>query len=113
MLGRASGAPYTLMRLASMAPPEISVEIWDENLGPPEAKLSHLCANDLVGITSKTLAVESAERFAHRAHRAGVKTVVVGGTHATLMPEDVARWADVVVTGEALLLTPARPSASN
>jgi radical SAM superfamily enzyme YgiQ (UPF0313 family) len=103
-LGRASGAPYTLMRLASMAPPDIAVEIWDENLGPLDEKISQLCANDLVGITSKTLAVESAERFARLARRAGVKTVVVGGTHATLMPEDVARWADVVVTGEAYFI---------
>jgi radical SAM superfamily enzyme YgiQ (UPF0313 family) len=99
--GRAAGAPYTLMRLASMAPPEMPVEIWDENLGPLDGMLQQLGANDLVGITSKTLAIESAERFALLAHRAGVKTVVVGGTHATLVPEDVARWADVVVTGEA------------
>lgn len=99
--GRATGAPYTLMRLASMVPPAIPVEIWDENLGPLDAKLQQLGAHDLVGITSKTLAVESAERFARLAHRAGVRTVVAGGTHATLMPDDVARWADVVVTGEA------------
>jgi radical SAM superfamily enzyme YgiQ (UPF0313 family) len=105
-MGRATGAPYTLMRLASLVPPEIPVEIWDENLGPLDAKLQQLGANDLVGITSKTLAVESAERFAAAAHHAGVKTVVVGGAHATLMPEDVARWADIVVTGEAYFTWP-------
>jgi radical SAM superfamily enzyme YgiQ (UPF0313 family) len=99
--GRAAGAPYTLMRLASLVPPELPVEIWDENLGPLDSRIEQLGANDLVGITSKTLAVETAERFTNLAHRAGVKTVVVGGTHATLVPEDVARWADVVVTGEA------------
>jgi radical SAM superfamily enzyme YgiQ (UPF0313 family) len=32
--------------------------------------------------------------------------VVVGGAHATLMPEDVARWADSVVTGEAYYTWP-------
>ena len=99
--GRAAGAPYTLMRLASLVPPEMPVEIWDENLGPLDSKFEQLGATDLVGITSKTLAIETAERFTSIAHRAGVKTVVVGGTHATLVPEDVARWADVVVTGEA------------
>lgn len=99
--GRATGVPYTLMRLASLVPDEIPVEIWDENLGPLEGKLSQLTASDVVAITSKTLAVESAERFANLAHRSGVRLVVVGGTHATLMPEDVARWADVVVSGEA------------
>jgi radical SAM superfamily enzyme YgiQ (UPF0313 family) len=94
------------MRLASMAPPQIPVEIWDENLGPLDDKLRQLGGNDLVGITSKTLAVESAERFAQIAHSAGVKAVVVGGTHATLMPDDVAPWADVVVTGEAYFTWP-------
>jgi len=94
------------MRLASLVPSEIPVEIWDQNLGPLEEKLSQLGANDLVGLTSKTLAVESAERFAGLARRAGVKVVVSGGTHATLMPEDVARWAEVVVTGEAYFTWP-------
>lgn len=104
--GRATGAPYTLMRLASLVPPEIPVEIWDENLGPLDGRLGTLGPNDVVGITSKTLAVESAERFAGLAHQAGVKIVVSGGTHATLMPEDVTRWADVVVTGEAYFTWP-------
>ena len=99
--GRASGVPYTLMRLASLVPDEIPVEIWDENLAPVDHRLRQLGRHDLVGITSKTLAIESAERFARLAHQAGVQAVVVGGPHATLMPDDVARWADVVVTGEA------------
>ena len=101
ILGKATGVPYTLMRLASLVPEEIPVEIWDENTEPPDSKLRQLGPHDLVGITSKTLAIESAERFTHIAHQAGVQTVVVGGAHATLAPEDVARWADVVVTGEA------------
>ena len=105
-LGRAPGAPYTLMRLASLVPPEISVEIWDENLECLDPKLGALGPHDLVGITSKTLAIESAERMAALAHRAGVQVVVVGGAHATLAPEDVTRWADVVVTGEAYYTWP-------
>ena len=31
-LGKAPGSPYTLMRLASLVPAEIAIEIWDENL---------------------------------------------------------------------------------
>ena len=100
-MGRAAGASYTLMRLASLVPPEIPVEIWEENLGCLDGRLRQLGPQDLVGITSKTLAIESAERMAALAHQAGVQAVVVGGAHATLAPEDVARWADVVVTGEA------------
>lgn len=98
--GRASGSPYTLMRLASQVPASIPVEIWDENLGPLDGKVAQLGPHDLVGITSKTLAIETAERLAGLAHHAGVRTVVVGGAHATLLPDEVARWADVVVTAE-------------
>ena len=71
-LGKAPAAPYTLMRLASLVPDELEVEIWDENLGPLEEKISQLGPHDLVGITSKTLAIETAERFTHLAHKAGV-----------------------------------------
>ena len=106
IFGKATAAPYTLMRLASLVPPDIDVEIWDENWEYLDDKIRALGKHDLVGITSKTLAVETAERYAKIAHGAGVQTVVVGGAHATLMPEDVARWADVVVTGEAYYTWP-------
>ena len=106
IFGKATAAPYTLMRLASLVPPDIDVEIWDENWEYLDDKIRALGKHDLVGITSKTLAVETAERYAKIAHEAGVQTVVVGGAHATLMPEDVARWADVVVTGEAYYTWP-------
>ena len=101
IFGKATGSPYTLMRLASLVPEEIPVEIWDENWESLERKFQTLGPHDLVGITSKTLAVERAKEFAEMAHEAGVRVVVVGGVHATLMPEDVQPWADVVVTGEA------------
>ena len=105
-LGKAPAAPYTLMRLASLVPDDIAVEIWDENLEPLEEKISQLGPHDLVGITSKTLAIETAERYTHLAHQAGVQVVAVGGAHATLAPDDVARWADVVFTGEAYFTWP-------
>lgn len=101
IFGRAPAIPYTLMRLASLVPDDIDVEIWDENWEPLEKKLRTLGKHDLVGLTAKTLAIEDAERFAEIAHQAGVQAVVVGGNHATLMPEDVERWADVIVVGEA------------
>lgn len=104
--GRGPAAPYTLMRLASDVPDDIPVQIWDQNLDPIERKIRELGPHDLVGITSKTLSIETAEHFAGLAHAAGVRSVVVGGPHATLMPDDVARWADVVVTGEAYTTWP-------
>jgi hypothetical protein len=32
VFGKSPGSPYTLMRLASLVPAEIPVEIWDENV---------------------------------------------------------------------------------
>src|SRR6185503_14227888 len=106
IFGKATAVPYTLMRLASLVPADIDVEIWDENWEYLDDKIRTLGKHDLVGITSKTLAIETAERYARIAHEAGVQTVVVGGAHATLMPEDVTRWADVIVTGEAYYTWP-------
>lgn len=107
IFGKATGAPYTLMRLASLVPDELDVEVWDENLEPLDDRiLNELGPTDLVGITSKTLAIETAKRFTHLAHKAGVKYVAVGGAHATLSPEDVSGWADVIFTGEAYFTWP-------
>lgn len=96
--GKAAGSPYTLMRLASMVPNEIPVELWDENLGLPDYE--SLNANTLVGISSMTLTIDRAREIAQKARARGSK-VVVGGVHATLVPEDVATWSDSVVVGEA------------
>ncbi len=96
--GRAQGSPYTLMRLASLVPDSLPVEIWDEDLGP--IPLHQLGPHDLVGITSKTLSIERAKEIATAAQARG-STVVVGGTHATLIPQEVQQWADITVVGEA------------
>ena len=97
-LGKAPGSPYTLMRLASLVPDEIPVEIWDEDL--IDLPIDRLGPNDVVGITSKTLSIERARDIATAVRKRG-STVVVGGTHATLVPDEVTQWADITVAGEA------------
>jgi radical SAM superfamily enzyme YgiQ (UPF0313 family) len=97
LLGKAPSSPYTLMRLASLVPESIPVEIWDENLGGVD--YSRLDKADLVGITCKTVNAERVREIVATA-RPYCGAVVVGGTHATLMPEDVSTWADTVVVGE-------------
>ncbi|MBK8050962.1 MAG: hypothetical protein IPK16_30010 [Anaerolineales bacterium] len=47
-----SRLPYTLMRLASLVPDEIPVEIWDENVR--DLAMDTLREGDLVSITSMT-----------------------------------------------------------
>ncbi len=96
--GKAQGSPYTLMRLASLVPDEIPVEIWDEDLG--RLPIHRLGPRDVVGITSKTLSIDRAKEIAAQARARG-STVVVGGTHATLIPAEVQQWADITVAGEA------------
>jgi radical SAM superfamily enzyme YgiQ (UPF0313 family) len=97
IFGKAPGSPYTLMRLASLVPDEIPVEIWDENLY--DLPLDTLKEGDLVGITAMTVTIERAEQIARRAMKQGAG-VVLGGVHATLMPEHTATFAHSVMVGE-------------
>lgn len=60
---------------------------------------------DLVGITANTAAAPHAYWIAAEYRKRGVK-VVIGGPHATLMPEEVAEHADAVVVGEGDLVWP-------
>lgn len=97
-LGKGTSQPYTLMRLASLVPDQIPVEIWDEDLR--DLPLQGLGPQDLVGISAKTLLIDRAKLLAHRIRQQGA-AVVVGGTHATLVPDEVEGWADAVAEGEA------------
>ena len=84
--GRATSEPYTLMRLASLVPLAIPVEIWDEDL--MRLPIETLGPHDLVGISAKTLLIDRAKLLARRIRRQGA-TVVIGGAHVTLAPEEV------------------------
>src|SRR5581483_24039 len=98
ILGKAQGSPYTLMRLASLVPDDLPVEIWDEDVAP--IPFHRITKQTLMGITSKTLSIDRAKEIAMAAKRRGA-TVVVGGTHATLAPDEVSQWADITAVGEA------------
>ena len=50
------------MRLASLVPEEIPIEIWDENVR--DLPMDTVREGDLVGITSMTVTIERAERIA-------------------------------------------------
>ncbi len=97
ILGKAQGSPYTLMRLASLVPDELPVEIWDEDVAP--IPYERITPHTVMGITSKTLSIERAQQIAAATQRRGAR-VVVGGTHATLAPEEVSTWADITAVGE-------------
>jgi radical SAM superfamily enzyme YgiQ (UPF0313 family) len=85
------------MRLASLVPSHVPVEIWDEDL--IRLPIETLGPQDLVGISAKTLLIDRAKMLAQRIRRQGA-TAVIGGTHVTLVPDEVAAWADVIAVGE-------------
>lgn len=101
--GRGTSEPYTLMRLASLVPQEIPVEIWDEDL--MDLPIHTLGKQDLVGISAKTLLIDRAKAIARCVQQQGTR-VVIGGTHATLVPDEVSQWADVIAVGEAYYTWP-------
>ena len=59
----------------------------------------------LVGITANTAAAPHAYRLSSKYREQGIP-VVIGGPHATLMPDEVAQFADAVVVGEGELVWP-------
>lgn len=93
-------APLTLATLAALIPPELEAEvrvidegadIWDPR--------SHLDV-DLVGISSMTGTAQRGYAIADffRQHHV---PVIIGGIHATLMPDEAKQHADCVITGLA------------
>jgi radical SAM superfamily enzyme YgiQ (UPF0313 family) len=55
---------------------------------------------DAVAIPIETYTAARAYQIASEYRKRGVP-VVMGGFHATLVPDEVARYAEAVVTGEA------------
>src|SRR6202795_3291185 len=60
---------------------------------------------DLVAISVETYTAKRSYQIASEYRRRGVP-VVMGGFHATLCPDEVARYAEAVVCGEAEILWP-------
>ncbi len=92
-------APLTLTTLASLVPPEFNAEMRIVDEGVEECDYDAISADVvcLTGITGHILrSYEIADGFRKR----GV-TVIIGGVHATLMPQEAKEHADSVVVGHA------------
>jgi radical SAM superfamily enzyme YgiQ (UPF0313 family) len=87
--------PIGLGIVAALTPASWDVKIVDENWEP----FSYQEA-DLVGITAFTASANRAYELASVYRGKGVK-VVIGGIHASMCPDEVLRFADAVVVGEA------------
>jgi radical SAM superfamily enzyme YgiQ (UPF0313 family) len=91
-----TGPSLGLLTVASLTPPDIEVEYIDEVYAPIDFKQNY----DLVGVTGMPIQAMRAYQIAEEFRKRGVKTVM-GGQHATIMPDEVSRHVDTVVCGEA------------
>jgi radical SAM superfamily enzyme YgiQ (UPF0313 family) len=82
--------------VAAVTPPDIEVKIIDEAFEkvPFDEKV------DLVGLTAQTPVAPRAYQIAAEFKKRGVP-VVVGGVHASMLPEEALQHVDAVVVGEA------------
>lgn len=94
--------PYlSLTTLAALTPPEWEIRILDENI----EDLDFDADVDLVGLTALTPLAPRAYAIADRFRARGVKTVL-GGFHASWLPQEAGRHVDSVVVGEAEAIWP-------
>ena len=91
-------APLTLTTLAALVPEELGAElvIHDETAGPIPLD----CDADLICITAITGTAARAYAYADWFRSQG-RTVVLGGVHPTMLPDEAQQHADAVVTGFA------------
>ena len=88
--------PLVAAVIAGLTPNDVTVDFYDDRLEViPFDK-----PTDLVAISVETYTARRAYQIASEYRRRGVP-VVMGGFHATLVPEEVADYAEAVVIGEA------------
>jgi radical SAM superfamily enzyme YgiQ (UPF0313 family) len=97
--GRMAYAPTTLTQLAALVPGELDAEtkIFDEGVSVfnPETIKA-----DLVGLSVLTPSAQRAYSICSILRKRGI-TVVLGGVHPTLLPDEAMLHADSVVVGYA------------
>ncbi|MBW2437202.1 MAG: radical SAM protein [Desulfobacterales bacterium] len=87
-------SPLGLAYVAAVTPPNWEVRIADENFDTFQFEEA-----DLVGITAFTSNITRAYEIARQYRKRKIK-VVIGGIHASMMPDEAQQFADSVVVGE-------------
>ncbi|MFH1878287.1 MAG: radical SAM protein [Candidatus Omnitrophota bacterium] len=88
--------PLGLAYVAASTPDNWEVKILDEYTD----KIDFGVKADIVGITSYTVNAPRAYQIAGEFRKRGI-TTVMGGIHASMMPEEALKHTDAVVVGEA------------
>jgi radical SAM superfamily enzyme YgiQ (UPF0313 family)/anti-anti-sigma regulatory factor len=86
----------SLPTIAALTPEDVEVRITDENV----MSIDYDEDPDLVGLTAMTMHAPKAYSIADRFRVKGIP-VVMGGIHASMMPQEAKEHADAVVIGEA------------
>ena len=89
-------APLNLMMIASLTPKDCDVEVLDENIDA----INFDDPVDLVGVSANTSEINRAYQICDEFRKRGIP-VVIGGIHASTLPDEAAQHADSVVIGEA------------
>jgi radical SAM superfamily enzyme YgiQ (UPF0313 family) len=87
--------------LAGLTPPDVEVRFHDDRM----EKILYDEPTDLVAISVETYTARRAYQIASEYRKRGVP-VVMGGFHATLVPEEVSDYAESILIGEAETLWP-------
>lgn len=93
--------PMGLGVLASRTPETYTVTVIDENVDALDVNADA----DLVAVTATTGQAPRAYQIIDDFKKRGIPTIM-GGIHASVMPDEAARYADTVVIGEADELWP-------
>jgi radical SAM superfamily enzyme YgiQ (UPF0313 family) len=88
--------PLSLLTIAAHTPTDIKVKLIDENIEAIDFNEKF----DLIGITAMTQQASRAYEIADEFHKRNVK-VVMGGIHASVLPEEALIHVDTVFIGEA------------
>lgn len=91
----------SLAALAAVTPPHWEIGLADENIEIIDFEVDA----DLVAITSMTPQAPRAYQIAARFRERGIP-VVIGGFHASNLPDEALEYADAVVVGEGEIVWP-------
>jgi radical SAM superfamily enzyme YgiQ (UPF0313 family) len=86
--------PLAMEVLAGVTPPDVEIKFFDDRI----ETIDYDDKTDLVGIGVETSTALRSYEIAEHYRKKGIP-VVMGGVHPTLLPEEVSRFADSIVTG--------------